>query len=181
MGVSNYGQVREGPPSYVTPPQLTILKHTFAPESRFATEPIAASERGGEPATRVVAQTVMAVSEKAKSSAPKTIVGVSWYFAMRTRNGEALFNVPFLTQVEIASQQTKTFKGEMERMPWARPRAVTVDELKNQPEQTPMQQRVVITCMIFSDGTFSALNDASKSDCERLQASPEIRKKIEKR
>jgi hypothetical protein len=33
---------------------------------------------------------------------------------------------------------------------------------------------------MFADGTSSPLNEASKGDCQRLQASPQIRKKIEK-
>jgi len=164
--------------SAIAPPQLTILKHEVRPESKFATESIPASKRGGEPATRVVSQTIMVASIKAKSNAPQTIVGVSWYFVLRKRTGEELFSIPFVTPVQIPAQQTKTFKGEFDHFP-THPRAVTVDELKN-PEQNAAQERIVITCVMFSDGTFSPLNDASKRDCERLQTAPEIRRKIEK-
>jgi hypothetical protein len=60
---------------------------------------------------------------------------------------------------------------------------VTVEELKNQvktPARIPPLERVVITCVLFADGTSAPLTDAARGDCRRLQASPEIRKKIEK-
>jgi hypothetical protein len=43
-----------------------------------------------------------------------------------------------------------------------------------------VQERVVITCIAFSDGTVSPLNDAAGADCQRLRSSPEIRKKLQK-
>jgi len=162
---------------HVAPPELTVLKHAFGGDRRFVTETTPQSERGGEPATRVVSQPTMTVSVKAKSNATKTIVGVSWYFVL-AKDAEEYFSIPFLTPVDIASRQTKTFKGEIKRLPTHR-RAVTVDELKN-PSKTSAQERIVITCVVFSDGTTSPLNEASKNDCQRLQVVPEIRKKIEK-
>ena len=120
----------------------------------------------------------MTVSVKAKSNTTKSIVGVSWYFVLTKNTGEEEFSIPFTTPVEIASQQTRTFKGEIVKLP-RRSRAVTVDELKN-PPKTPAEGRIVITCVMFADGTFSPLNEAAKSDCVRLQTSTEIRKKIEK-
>ena len=163
---------------HVAPPELTVLKHAFGGERRFVTEATPQSERGGEPATRVVSQPVMTVSVKARSNATKTIVGVSWYFVVAKETGEEYFSIPFITPVDIASRQTKTFKGEIERLPMQR-RAVTVDELTN-PLKRPAQERIVITCVVFSDGTSSPLNEAAKQDCQRLQVAPQIRKKIEK-
>lgn len=163
---------------HVAPPELTILKHAFGGERRFVTESTPQSERGGEPATRVVSQPVMTVSVKAKSNTAKTIVGVSWYFVFEKDSGEEYFSIPFITPVEIAARQTKTFKTEVKRLPMHR-RAVTIDELKNS-SKTRAQERIVITCVLFKDGTFSPLNEAAKHDCQRLQVAPEIRKKIEK-
>ena len=163
---------------HVAPPELTILKHAFGQERRFVTEATPQSEGGGAPATRVVSKPVMTVSVKARSSATKTIVGVSWYFVLAKAADEEYFSTLFITPVEIAARQTKTFKGEIEKLPTHR-RAVTVDELKN-PSTTPVQERVVITCVLFSDGTSSPLNEAARNDCQRLQVAPEIRRKIEK-
>jgi hypothetical protein len=56
---------------------------------------------------------------------------------------------------------------------------VTLEELEN-PIQTRARERIVITCVLFADGTASPLTDAARNDCQRLQASPEIKKKIEK-
>jgi hypothetical protein len=163
---------------YVAPTELTILKHNFGGERRFVTEPTPQSERGGEPATRVVSQPVMTVSVKVRSNATKPIVGVSWYFVLAKNSSEAYFSLPFVTPTDIAPRDSKTFKAEIERLP-GRPRAVTVDELKH-PDKGPGRERIVITCVVFSDGTTSPLNDASRRDCRRLENSPEIRKKIEK-
>ena len=175
---SSYGQGDAGSPQYAAPADLTILKHHFGGERQFVTESTPQSERGGEPATRVVSQAIMTVSVKAKSNSPKTIVGVSWYFVLAKASGEKVFSIPFFTVVDFTSRQTKTFKGEIERLPKYR-RAVSVEELKN-PDKSPAGERIVVTCVMFADGTSSPLNEASKGDCQRLQASPQIRKKIEK-
>jgi hypothetical protein len=172
-----FGQESTDSQPHVAPPEITILKHAFGGERRFVTEATPQSERGGEPATRVVSQPVMTVSVKAKSNVTKTIIGVSWYFVIEKGANEEYFSIPFITPVDIAARQTKTFKAEINRLPMHR-RAVTVDELKN-PLKTP-HERIVITCVLFSDGTSSPLNEAAKNDCQRLQVAPEIRKKIEK-
>jgi hypothetical protein len=158
------------------PPELRILNHTFGRDARFVTEATPVSPSGGEPATRVVTKTTMAVSVKVKSESSRTVAAVSWYFAVE-RNGERYFRIPFITPVEIPAGKTKTFKGEIERLPRPVPRTVTVDELKN-PRNAPAQERVVITCILFSDGTVSPLNDAAGLDCRRLQSSPDIKKKL---
>lgn len=175
---TSFGQESTDPQPHVAPPELTILKHTFGAENRFVTESVPQSQRGGEPATRVVSQPVMAVSVRAKSNSTKTIVGVRWYFVLTKNTGEEIFSIPFNTPVDIASQQTKTFKAEIERLP-KHPRAVTVEELKD-PVKARARERIVITCVLFADGTSSPLTAAARNDCQRLQVSPEIRKKIEK-
>ena len=176
---STYAQDQAEPKPHVAPSELTILKHSFGSERRFVTESIPESHRGGEPATRVVAQSVMTVSVKAKSNTPKTIIGVSWYFVLANQNtGQEVFSLPFVTPVDIAAQKTKIFKGQIERLPLPS-RAVTVDELKHPVK--PAQERIVITCVMFSDGSLSPLNDASRLDCGRLQTSPELRRKLETR
>jgi hypothetical protein len=176
---NSFGQQSNDSTPHVAPPELTILKHSFGSDHRFVTESVPQSERGGEPATRVVSQEFMSVSVKARSNTTKRVVGVSWYFILTNQvTGENIFSIPFNTPVDIASQQTRTFKAEIERLP--KPgRAVTVEELKN-PVKPPTQERIVITCLMFSDGTLSPLNEAARSDCRRLQAAPEIQTKIQK-
>ena len=142
------------------------------------TEATPTSASGGEPATRVVTKPTMSVSVKVKSEASQTVAGISWYFAVE-QNGEQYFRIPFITPVEIPAGRTKTFKGEIERLPRRRPHTVTVDELKN-PVTAPAHEQVVITCVIFSDGSVSPLNHAAGVDCQRLQSSPEIKKKLQK-
>lgn len=173
-----YGQGKTELPRYVAPTELTILKHNFGSERRFVTESTPQSVRGGEPATRVVSQPISTVSLKVKSKATKTIVGVSWYFVLARNSSEDYFSLPFITPTEIAPQNTRTIKAQVERLP-GRARAITVDELKH-PDKNSAQERIVITCILFTDGTSSPLNEASQRDCRRLETSPEIRKKIEK-
>jgi hypothetical protein len=165
-------------PGREAPAELRILNHTFGSDRKFVTEATPTSPNGGEPATRVVTKSTMAVSVKVKSESSRTIAGVSWYFEVE-RNGEQYFRLPFITPVEIQAGKTKTFKGEIERLPRRPPRTVTVDELKN-PVSAPAQEHVVITCILFSDGRVSPLNDAAVADCQRLQSQPEIRKKLQK-
>jgi hypothetical protein len=174
-----YGYAQDTtPPRYAAPSELTILKHNFGGERRFVTEATPQSERGGEPARRIVSQPVMTVSVKVRSNATKPIIGISWYFVLTKNSTEDYFSLPFVTQIDIAPQNAKTFKADVERLP-GRARAVTVDELKH-PDKSPVRERIVITCVAFADGTTSPLNEASKSDCGRLATRPEIRKKIEK-
>jgi hypothetical protein len=174
---SSYGQ-NANPPQYVAPSELTILKHNLNGEHRFVTEATPQSERGGEPATRVVSQQVMTLSVKVRSNTAKPIVGVSWFFVLTKNSKEDYFSLPFVTPVAIGPQNERTFKAEVERLP-KHPRTVTVDELR-QTGDSPPRERIVITCVAFADGTTSPLNEASKSDCRRLETSPEIKKKIEK-
>ena len=177
VGGSSYAQ-EANPPRYVAPSELTILKHNFNGERRFVTETTPQSERGGEPATRVVSQPVMTVSVKVRSNAAKPIIGVSWYFVLSKTSTEDYFSLPFVTPVDIAPRNAKTFKANVERLP-RHSRAVSVDELQ-QPDKTPPRERIVITCVAFADGTTSPLNEASQNDCRRLETSPEIKKKLEK-
>ena len=165
-------------PRRESPAELRILNHTLGSDAKFVTEATPTSPNGGEPATRVVTKPIRAVSVRVKSESSRTIAGVSWYFAVE-RNGEQYFRIPFITPVEIPAGKTKTFRGEIEEMPRRRPHTVSVDELKN-PGNSTAREHVVITCILFSDGTVSPLNDAADADCQRLQSSPEIRKKLQK-
>jgi len=174
-----YGQDQADSRPHVSPPELTILKHAFGSDHRFVTESVPQSQRGGEPATRIVSKGFMSVSVKAKNNTTKRVVGISWYFIFTNqKTGENIFSMPFNTPVDIASQQSRTFKAEIERLPKPA-RAVTVEELKNPVKPAP-EERIVVTCILFSDGTSSPLNEAARPDCQHLQASTEIRKKIEK-
>ena len=176
-GSSSYAQ-DANPPRYVAPAELTILKHSLNSERRFVTEATPQSERGGEPATRVVSQIALTLSVKVRSNATKPIIGVSWYFVLAKTSTEDYFSLPFVTPIDIAPQNERTFKADIERLP-RQPRAVSVDELQ-QPDKTPPRERIVITCVAFADGTTAALNEASQNDCRRLETSAEIRKKIDK-
>ena len=69
------------------------------------------------------------------------LVGIS--FLPTSNTGENIFSIPFNTPVDIASQQTKIFKAEIERLPKPA-RSVTVEELKNPVKPAP-QERIVIT------------------------------------
>jgi hypothetical protein len=122
-----------------------------------------------EPATAARRESVTFVSVTVKSVTTKTIVGVSWYFVLQKGSEEELFRVPFITQAHIESAKTKAIKGELDMAGLLRrhPQTVTVDQLKN-PDRTPAHERIVISCLLFSDGTFSPLNDSANQDCQRL-------------
>ena len=173
-----YAQNTTDRPGHESPGELRILNNNFGSDAKFVTEATPISPSGGEPATRVVTKSTMAVSVKVKSESARTVAGVSWYFEVE-RSGNQYFRIPFITPVEIRPGRTKSFKGEIERLPGRRPQIVTVDELKN-PVNSPAREHVVITCILFSDGTVSPLNNATAVDCQRLQSSPEIRKKLQK-
>jgi hypothetical protein len=113
-----------------------------------------------------------------RSNTIKHVIGVSWQFIVATPT-EEYFRIPFITAVEIEPSKIGTIKGEIESLPGGHPRAVTVDELEH-PDKTPAQERIVISCVLFSDGSSSSLNDADKSDCERLRALAQIKKKLQK-
>jgi len=162
-----------------SPPELAVLIHKRSFERRFVNDSAPKPRNGkDEPTTQVAGKSVMIVSVNVRSNTPKQIIGISWQFIVATRN-EEYFRIPFITAVEIDPRKTRTIKGEIESLPRGHPHPVTVDELEH-PDKTPAQERIVINCVLFSDGTFSALNDGASLDCRQLQASPQIRKRLQK-
>jgi hypothetical protein len=156
------------PTSDEAPPEIVVLKHALEHQARLVNE-MSRDPQTAEPATAVRRQSVTFISVAVKSATTKTIVGVSWYFVLQKGSEEELFRVPFITQAHIESAKTKAIKGELDMASLLRrhPQTLTVDQLKN-PVRTPAQERIVISCLLFSDGTFSRLNDSAKQDCQRL-------------
>ncbi len=161
-----------------SPPELTVLKHSRGFTRKFTTERVPQSQTGGEPPTRVVSKSVMTIKANLKSNTTKSVAGISWYFVVQRNPDDVYFRIPFVSPIQIDGGKTKTITGEIRELPRGHRRAVTVDELQN-PDKTPAQERIVISCVLFADGTVSSLNDASKIDCDQLQASPQIRKKLQ--
>src|SRR5438045_3325559 len=76
------------------PPEVTISKHRFGSEARFVNQ---TKQTGGqEPPTQVVTRSVMMVSVQARNNGSKTVVGLSWYFALRKNENEDYFRIPFV-------------------------------------------------------------------------------------
>ena len=145
------------------PAEVTILKHRFGSEGRFINETRPSSQTG---ATQVVQTSVLTASVKLRSNTTKTIVGISWYFILQKSVNEEYFRIHFVSRIEIQPHRTQTLKEDIKRIPMP-PRAVSIDELKNQ-RQPPGQERIVVNCVLFSDGSFSPLNDSAQKDCQRL-------------
>ena len=150
------------------PPEIVIIKHALEQGARFSNE-MSRDPQSAEPATQPRRESVTFISVSVKSNTTKTIVGVSWYFVLQQGSEDEFFRVPFITPANIESKKTKTIKGELDMVDLMRrhPHTVTVDQLKN-PVRTPAQERIVVSCLLFSDGTFSGLNEAANADCRRL-------------
>ena len=173
-----HAQGADAPRYSDSPPEVTVLKHSRGFTRKFTTERVPQSENGGEPPTRVVSKSVMTIKADLKSNTTRSVAGISWYFIVQRNPDDVYFRIPFVSPIQIDGGKTKTVTGEIRELPRGHRRAVTVDELQN-PDKTPAQERIVISCVLFADGTVSSLNDASKTDCNQLQASPQIRKKLQ--
>ena len=145
------------------PAEVTILKHRFRSEGRFVNETRPNSQTG---AMQVLQTSVLTASVKLRSNTTKNIVGISWYFILQKSVNEEYFRIHFISRIEIQPHRTRTLKEVIKKIPMP-PRAVSVDELKN-PRQPPAQERIVVNCVLFSDGSFSPLNDSAQKDCKRL-------------
>jgi hypothetical protein len=160
-----------------SPPEVTILKHGYSFEPGFvsAVKPDSQSTHD-EPATKIWTKTVIVVSAKVRSNTTKKITGITWYFVLKKSSGEEYFRIRFSSQTEIAGEKTKTLKGTLERWPRGPRRAVSVDELRARPPAPP-QERILISCLLFSDGSFSSLKDSPTEDCQGLVSAEKIQKK----
>jgi len=117
-----------------------------------------------------------AVSLKLKNETTRKIVGIIWYFVLDKTVNEEYFRVRFVDTSTIEAGKTRTLVGEMETIPRPNPqtRVVTADELGK--PIPPPQERIVISCMMFADGSFSSLNEFTKADCESLKSIEKTKK-----
>jgi hypothetical protein len=159
------------PPRWDSPPEVTILEHRFGASRKpvIDTSPDPNSPKG-EPSTRVRMSANPAVSLKIKNQTTRKIVGIVWYFVLHKTVNEEYFRVRFVDTSAIEAGKTRTLVGEMETMPMPNPqtRVVTVDELGK--PIPPPQEQIVISCIMFADGSFSSLNESTKEDCESLKS-----------
>lgn len=155
------------PPRWDSPPEVAILKHEFGISKKFASKTYPnPSNPSGEPLSRLATNVNPAVHLKLKSQTPKRIVGIVWYFVLHKSANEEHFRVRFVDTSPIEAGKTRTLAGEMDRVPRG-PQTVSVDELRTPPQ--PPQERIVISCIRFDDGSFSSLNEFTKEDCESLK------------
>lgn len=89
-----------------------------------------------------------------------------WYFVLHKSADEEVFRVRFVDTSIIEAGKTRTLTGEMDRIPRG-PQTVSVDELSKPRPQA--QERIVISCIMFDDGSFSSLNESTKDDCKSLK------------
>ena len=158
------------PPRWDSPPEVTILKHEFGISKKFVSETSPnPSIPSGEPSSSLRNRANPAVYLKVKNQAPKKIVSMVWYFVLQKTADEEYFRVRFVDTAIIEAGKTRTLTGEMDRIP-RHPQTVSVDEL-NTP-RPPAQERIVISCIMFEDGSFSALSESTKEDCESLKTIP---------
>lgn len=148
------------------PPELTILKHEVASERTFTSETKGTQSVHGEPMTQIRVKLVPVMFAKVRNNTNKTILGLTWYFILKKDSNVEYFRIRFSSNTEIKGAKTKTLKGVIARWPRT-PRSVSVDELKTE-VPVPPQERIVISCLLFSDGSFSSLKDWPKEDCHRL-------------
>ena len=159
------------PPRWESPPEVTILEHRFGTSRKpvIDTSPDPLSPKG-EPASSVRMNLSPAVFLKIKNETTRKIAGMIWYFALHKTADEEYFRVRFVNTSTIEAGKTRTLLGEMETVPRPPPQVhvVTVDELGK--PLPPAQERIVISCIMFADGSFSSLNEFTKADCESLKS-----------
>lgn len=155
------------PPRWDSPAEVEILKHEFGISKKFASKNVPnQSDPSGEPSSRLATNVKPAVYLKIKSQTRKKIVGIVWYFVLHKSEDEEYFRVRFIDTSIIEAGKTRNLTGEMDRIPRG-PQTVSVDELSK--PRSPAQERIVISCIAFDDGSFSSLNEFTKEDCESLK------------
>jgi hypothetical protein len=155
------------PPRWDSPPEVTILKHRFGASKKFASETTQhPSNPTGEPSSRLRTKVNPAVYLELKNQTTKKIIGMIWYFVLHKSENEEFFRVRFVNTTVIEAGKTRTLTGEMNRIPRP-PQTVSVDELSKPRPQA--QERIVVSCIMFADGSLSALNEFTKEDCESLK------------
>lgn len=158
------------PPRWDSPPEVTILKHQFGVSKKFVNESTPnPSDPTGEPGSRLRRNINPAVQLKIKSQTTRKIVGMVWYFVLQKSENEEFFRIRFVNTKVIEAGKTETLTGEIDRIPRG-PQTISVDELREPRPQA--QERIVISCLMFGDGSFSSLNESTKEDCESLKSIP---------
>ena len=162
------------PPRWDSPPEVRILKHRFGPAGKtvyVAPDPLSPRNDPSRN-TSIRVTTNPAVALKIKNETTRKIVGLTWYFLLHKTDDEEYFRIRFVNISRIEAGKTKTLMGEWGRMPAEH--TVHVDDLN---KAAPLfQQRIVISCIMFADGSFSSLNESPKADCESL-STPERNQK----
>lgn len=164
------------PPRWDSPPDVTILKHHFGTVRKYVSQTSADPlNPSSEPSSRIRSQITPGVELKIRNETTKKIVGMTWYFVLHRTANEEYFRVRFVNTSIIEAGKTKTITGEMDSIP--RPpqttRVVSADELDE--PIPPAQERIVISCIMFADGSFSSLNEFTKEDCESLKPIEKIK------
>jgi hypothetical protein len=174
VGVKQYFYQTED--TQESPPGVTILKYGYSFEKGFVSEVKTDSQSTrDEPMTQIKTNSVIVVSAKVRNNTTKKITGVTWYFILKKSTDEEYFRIRFTSHTEIDGEKAKTVKGTIDRWPRV-PRAVGVDELKRGAPPPP-QEHILISCLKFSDGSFSSAKDSLTEDCQRLGPSENIQKK----
>ena len=137
------------------PPDVTILAHELRYENRLITR-----------RAMVVNRLVRMATIKVQNNSNRKIAGISWYFVVLKNREEVYFRLPYATISEIDPNKSKTLKGFFWVPRTEQTQTVTVEDLELPPK---FQSVVLVSCVLFSDGSFSALNDSAKQDCDRLQ------------
>lgn len=165
------------PPRWDSPPEVTILEHHFGSSKKAVIDTSPDPQNpSGEPSSRVRTNLNPAVSLKIKNHTTRKIVGMIWYFVLHKTVNEEYFRVRFVNTSTIDAGKTRTLVGEMETIPRPNPntRVVTADELGK--PIPPPQERIVISCIMFADGSFASLNKFTKEDCESLRSIEKTKK-----
>ena len=137
------------------PPQVTVLEHELRYESRLIH-----TRRG--PLNLLVRMAAM----KLRNDSDRKIAAVSWYFVVLKNREEEYFRLPYTSFSAIDPNKSKTLKGFFRVPRTEQTQTITVDDLKQPPRYESV---VIVTCIMFSDGAVSALNDSAKADCDRLR------------
>ena len=163
------------PPRWDSPPEVLILKHKFGTSKKLVNEVSSnPSITSGEPSSRLATNVKPAVYLELRNQTTKKIVGMIWYFVLHKSENEEVFRVRFVNTKVIEAGKKKSLTGEMDRIPRG-PGTVSVDELSKPRPQA--QERIVISCILFADGSFSSLNEFTKEDCETLKPTQNTKNK----
>jgi hypothetical protein len=108
-------------------------------------------------------------SVKIKNEGKKAITGVAWeYLVTDPADNSELSRHRFWTWEKVGSTKSKTLEG---RSPSPPSNIVSVAGLQKD-KRSPYLEKVILKCVMYSDGTTWTSAESTEHDCQRLKRGP---------